>query len=147
MRYRLCDDEQDVSGIMVELALDAEPFADSVPYELVLHSGGLEVARVNEGALEPSELFALGHALLDAASDGFGHFVPADEVFGIDLAPPGVPGMSIGEVAVTVWVDAGKASGGNPTRSGVAVQLVLEGSRLALVAEGVCDDAARVLSS
>jgi hypothetical protein len=44
-------------------------------------------------------------------------------------------------------VDAGKARGGNPTRSGVAVQLVLEGSRLALVAEGVCDDAARVLSS
>jgi hypothetical protein len=99
------------------------------------------------GTLPPAELFALGHSLLDAAADGFGHFVPADEVFGIDLAPPGVPGMSTSEVAVTVWVDAGKARGGKPTRSGVAVQLVLEGPRLALVAEGVCDDAARVLSA
>ena len=147
MRYRLCDDEEDVTGIAVELAIQAEPFADEVPYRLALHAQGVQVAEVPVGTLTPAELFALGHALLDAAADGFGHFVPADEVFGIDLAPPGVPGMSTSEVAVTVWVDAGKARGGKPTRSGVAVQLVLEGPRLALVAEGVCDDAARVLSA
>ena len=147
MRYRLCDDEEDVTGIAVELAIQAEPFADEVPYRLALHARGVQVAEVPVGTLTPAELFALGHALLDAAADGFGHFVPADEVFGIDLAPPGVPGMSTSEVAVTVWVDAGKARGGKPTRSGVAVQLVLEGPRLALVAEGVCDDAARVLSA
>jgi hypothetical protein len=145
MRYRLCDAEQDTSGIMVELSLQAEPFADTVPYELVLHSGGLEVARVNEGALEPSELFALGHALLDAAADGFGHFIPADEVFGLDLAPPSVP-KEMHEVGVTVWIDAGKARGVPPTRSGVAVQLVIDASALGTVAESVCDDAARVLS-
>jgi hypothetical protein len=146
MRYRLCDDEEHVTGIAVELAIQAEPFADEVPYRLALHAHGRQVAEVPVGTLTPAELFALGHALLDAASDGFGHFVPADEVFGIDLAPPAVPGMSTSEVAVTVWVDAGRSGGGKPTRSGVAVQLVLEGPRLALVAEGVCDDAARVLS-
>jgi len=145
MRYRLCDAEQDVSGIMVELALDAEPFADSVPYELVLHSGGLEVARVSQGRLEPSELFALGHALLDAAADGFGHFVPADEVFGLDLAPPSVP-LGMHEVGITVWIDAGRSRGLEPTRSGVAVQLVIDATALGTVAESVCDDAARVLS-
>ena len=58
--------------------------------------------------LTPAELFALGHALLDAAADGFGHFVPADEVFGLDLAPPSVP-RAIDEVGVAVWVDAGRA--------------------------------------
>ena len=145
MRYRLCDAEQDVSGIMVELALQVEPFADSVPYELVLHSGGLEVARVSEGALEPAELFALGHALLDAAADGFGHFIPADEVFGLDLAPFSVF-KEMDEVGVTVWIDAGRVRGVRPTRSGVAVQLVIDASALGTVAESVCDDAARVLS-
>ena len=49
------------------------------------------VAHVPDAELTPAELFALGHALLDAAADGFGHFVPADEVFGLDLAPPSVP--------------------------------------------------------
>ena len=111
MRYRLCDDEEDVTGISVELAIQAEPFADEVPYRLALHAQGVQVAEVPGATLTPAELFALGHALLDAAADGFGHFVPADEVFGIDLAPPGVPGMSTGEVAVTVWVDAGSARG------------------------------------
>ena len=38
MRYRLCDDEEDVSGIAVELAIQAEPFADEVPYRLALHA-------------------------------------------------------------------------------------------------------------
>ena len=28
MRYRLCDTEEEVSGIAVELAIQAEPFAD-----------------------------------------------------------------------------------------------------------------------
>jgi CHAT domain-containing protein len=85
MRYRLCDTAQDVAGICVELELTVEPFADEVPYALSLHAGGLQVAQVERGALTPAELFALGHALLDAAADGFGHFVPADEVFGLDL--------------------------------------------------------------
>jgi hypothetical protein len=145
MRYRLCDAEEEVSGIAVELAIDAEPFADSVPYRLALHAGGLEVARVEEGSLAPAELFALGHALLDAASDGFGHFVPADEVFGLDLAPPSVP-VALDEVGVTVWVDAGRAAALPPTRSGVAVQLVVGAPQLAVVAESICDEAARVLS-
>jgi len=145
MRYRLCDSEQDVSGIAVHLDINAEPFADEVPYELALHAGGMQVARVEGAALTPAELFALGHALLDAAADGFGHFVPADEVFGVDLAPPSVP-VRIDEVGVTVWVDAGRAADRTATRSGVAVQLVVDAPSLAMVAEAVCDDAARVLS-
>jgi hypothetical protein len=146
MRYRLCDAEEEVTGIAVELAIQAEPFAEEVPYRLALHAGGITVAEVPAAALTPAELFALGHAFLDAASDGFGHFVPADEMFGLDLSPPSVPGMTLGEVAVTVWVDAGRAREAAPTRSGVAVQLVVDGPRLALIAEGVCDDAAKVLS-
>ena len=145
MRFRLCDTAQEVSGISVELDMQGEPFAEEVPYSLTLHAGGMQVARVERGALSPAELFALGHALLDAASDGFGHFVPADEMFGLDLAPPSVP-VAIDEVGVTVWVDAGRALAGNATRSGVAVQLVLDAPALALVAEAVCDEAARVLS-
>ena len=145
MRYRLCDTAQDVSGICVELELTVEPFADEVPYALSLHAGGLQVAQVERGALTPAELFALGHALLDAAADGFGHFVPADEVFGLDLAPPSVP-VALHEVGVTVWVDAGRAAATGATRSGVAVQLVIDAPSLAMVAESVCDDAARVLS-
>lgn len=145
MRYRLCDTAQAVSGISVEMEIHAEPFADEVPYTLVLHAGGLQVARVERAVLSPAELFALGHALLDAAADGFGHFVPADEVFGLDLAPPSVP-VALDEVGVTVWVDAGRAASIGPTRSGVAVQLVVDAPSLALVAEAICDDAARVLS-
>jgi hypothetical protein len=145
MRYRLCDTAQDVSGICVELELTVEPFADEVPYALSLHAGGLQVAQVERGALTPAELFALGHALLDAAADGFGHFVPADEVFGLDLAPPSVP-VALHEVGVTVWLDAGRAAATRATRSGVAVQLVIDAPSLAMVAESVCDDAARVLS-
>ena len=99
MRYRLCDDEEAVTGIAVELAIQAEPFADEVPYRLALHAGGVQVAEVPVGTLTPAELFALGHALLDAAADGFGHFVPADEVFGLDLAPPERPGHVDREVA------------------------------------------------
>ena len=145
MRYRLCDAEEHVSGIAVELAIETEPFAETVPYRLVLRSGGLQVAEVPSAVLTPAELFALGHALLDAASDGFGHFVPADEVFGLDMAPPSVP-LAIDEVGVMIWVDAGRARGGSPTRSGVALQLVLPGPQLAVVAESVCDEAAKVLS-
>jgi hypothetical protein len=145
MRYRLCDTAQEISGISVELVIRAEPFADDVPYELALHAGGLQVARVERAAMTPAELFALGHALLDAAADGFGHFVPADEVFGLDLAPPSVP-VALEEVGVTVWVDSGRAAAINPTRSGVAVQLVVAAPALAMVAESICDDAARVLS-
>jgi hypothetical protein len=145
VRYRLCDIEEQVSGIAVELEIQVEPFADSVPYRLSLQAGGAEVAGVAEGALTPAELFAVGHALLDAAADGFGHFVPADEVFGLDLAPPSVPG-AIDEVGITVWVDSGKGRGEQPTRSGVAVQLIVHGPQLAVVAESICDDAARVLS-
>ncbi|HEY0389804.1 MAG TPA: hypothetical protein VGC71_15290 [Gaiellales bacterium] len=145
MRYRLCDTAQDVSGIAVHLGISAEPFADEVPYELSLHAGGLQVAHVERATLTPAELFALGHALLDAAADGFGHFVPADEVFGLDLAPPSVP-VAIDEVGITAWVDAGRAAGRTATRSGVAVQLVVDAPALAMVAEAVCDDAARVLS-
>ena len=40
MRIRLCDTEEAVSGISVELVITAEPFADSVPYSLTLHAGG-----------------------------------------------------------------------------------------------------------
>jgi hypothetical protein len=145
MRIRLCDTEQDVSGISVELVITAEPFAESVPYELTLHAGGSPVAHVPSAALTPAELFALGHALLDAAADGFGHFVPADEVFGLDLAPPSVP-RAIDEVGIAVWVDAGRAQTQLPTRSGVAVQLIVDAPALAGVAEAVCDQAARVLS-
>jgi hypothetical protein len=145
MRYRLCDTAQEISGISVELVIRAEPFADDVPYELALNAGGIQVARVERAAMTPAELFALGHALLDAAADGFGHFVPGDEVFGLDLAPPSVP-VAIDEVGVTVWVDAGRAAAINPTRSGVAVQLVVDAPALAMVAESICDDAARVLS-
>ena len=92
MRIRLCDTEQDVSGISVELVITAEPFAESVPYALTLHAGGSAVAHVPRQALTPAELFALGHALLDAAADGFGHFVPADEVFGSTPPPRAFPG-------------------------------------------------------
>jgi hypothetical protein len=49
-------------------------------------------------------------------------------------------------VGVTVWVDAGRAAATGATRSGVAVQLVIDAPSLAMVAESVCDDAARVLS-
>jgi hypothetical protein len=146
MRYTLCDLAEATSGIAVELAIDTEPFAEAVPYRLRLRAGGVEVARVDAGDLAPAELFALGHAFLDAASDGFGHFVPADEVFGLDLAPPAVPG-DIDEVGVTVWIDAGRARGGQPTRSGVAVQLIVTAPQLAMVAESICDEAARVLAS
>ena len=145
MRYHLCDNEQDVTGISIELAIESEPFAESVPYELTLHAGGAPVAHVPAAALTPSELFALGHALLDAAADGFGHFVPADEVFGLDLAPPSVP-RAIDEVGIGIWVDAGRAQTREPTRSGVAVQMIVDGPALAAVAEAVCDQAARVLS-
>ncbi|HYX85035.1 MAG TPA: hypothetical protein VE777_08700 [Gaiellales bacterium] len=146
MRYRLCDCEQELTGISVELTVQGEPFAESVPYELVLHAGGAAVAHVREGTLTPAELFALGHALLDAAADGFGHFVPADEVFGLDLSPPSVP-RAMDEVAVAAWVDAGRARAAEPTRSGVAVQLIVDASSLAGVAEAVCDEAARVLAA
>jgi hypothetical protein len=145
VRYRLCDLEEDVSGIAVAMEIQAEPFAETVPYQLSLEAGGKQVARVDSGALTPAELFALGHALLDAAADGFGHFVPSDEVFGLDLSPPSVPG-AIDEVGITVWVDSGKAQGPRPTRSGVAVQLIVSGPNLAVIAESICDDAARVLS-
>jgi hypothetical protein len=43
-------------------------------------------------------------------------------------------------------VDAGRAADIGPTRSGVAVQLVVAAPALAMVAESICDDAARVLS-
>ena len=145
MKIRLCDAEEELSGISVELAIVAEPFAESVPYTLTLNAGGGIVAHVGGAELTPAELFALGHALLDAAADGFGHFVPADEVFGLDLAPPSVP-RAIDEVGVAVWVDAGRAQAALPTRSGVAVQLIVESHALAGVAEAVCDQAARVLS-
>jgi hypothetical protein len=117
-----------------------------VPYELTLHAAGSSVAHVPAAALTPAELFALGHALLDAAADGFGHFVPADEVFGLDLSPPSVP-RAIDEVAITAWVDAGKALAIPATRSGVGVQLVVDTRKLAIVAEAVCDEAARVLAA
>jgi hypothetical protein len=145
MRYRLCDSSEEISGIAVELDVAVEPFADDVPYALTLAAGGMQIARVESGALTPGELFALGHALRDAAADGFGHFVPHDEVFGLDLAPPSVP-VAMQEVAVTVWVDAGRAAAIGPTRSGVAVQLVVDTTALAAVADAVCTDAARVLS-
>ena len=104
------------------------------------------VAHVPAAALTPSELFALGHALLDAAADGFGHFVPADEVFGLDLSPPSVP-RALDEVAIAAWVDSGKARAVTATRSGVGVQLVVDTRALATVAEAVCDEAARVLAA
>ena len=146
MRYHLCDAEQDVTGISIELAIVSEPFAESVPYELTLHAAGSPIAHVPAGALTPAELFALGHALLDAAADGFGHFVPADEVFGLDLSPPSVP-RAIDEVAIAAWVDAGKARAIPATRSGVGVQLIVGTHALATVAEAVCDEAARVLAA
>jgi hypothetical protein len=145
MRYRLCDSAQEVSGIAVELELAGEPFAEQVPYTLSLTAGSTAVARVEHAHLTPAELFALAHALRDAAADGFGHFVPQDEVFGLDLAPPSVP-LGMHEVALTVWVDAGRAAAAAATRSGVAVQLVVEAPALAIVADALCDEAARVLS-
>jgi hypothetical protein len=54
--------------------------------------------------------------------------------------------VALEEVGVTVWVDSGRAAAINPTRSGVAVQLVVAAPALAMVAESICDDAARVLS-
>jgi hypothetical protein len=146
MRVRLCDAEHEATGICVELAIVAEPFAESVPYELTLWVSGSTVAHVGDAELTPAELFALGHALLDAASDGFGNFLPSDEVFGIDLAPPTVP-RALDEVAVTAWVDAGRALARPPTRSGVGVQLVVDARDLAGVAEALCDQAARVLAA
>jgi hypothetical protein len=47
---------------------------------------------------------------------------------------------------VAIWVDAGRAQTREPTRSGVAVQLIVDAPALAGVAEAVCDQAARVLS-
>ena len=146
MRYHLCDTEQGVTGISIELAIESEPFAESVPYELTLHAAGAPVAHVPSGSLTPAELFALGHALLDAAADGFGHFVPADEVFGIDLSPPSVP-RAIDEVGIAAWVDAGRARSIAATRSGVGIQLIVDTRALATVAEAVCDEAARVLAA
>ena len=146
MRYHLCDTEQGVTGISIELAIESEPFAESVPYELTLHAAGAPVAHVPSGSLTPAELFALGHALLDAAADGFGHFVPADEVFGLDLSPPSVP-RAIDEVGIAAWVDAGRARSIAATRSGVGVQLIVDTRALATVAEAVCDEAARVLAA
>ena len=146
MRYHLCDTEQGVTGISIELAIESEPFAESVPYELTLHAAGAPVAHVPSGSLTPAELFALGHALLDAAADGFGHFVPADEVFGHDLSPPSVP-RAIDEVGIAAWVDAGRARSIAATRSGVGIQLIVDTRALATVAEAVCDEAARVLAA
>jgi len=146
VRYHLCDTEQGVTGISIELAIESEPFAETVPYQLTLHAAGTPVAHVPSGSLTPAELFALGHALLDAAADGFGHFVPADEVFGLDLAPPSVP-RAIDEVGIAAWVDAGRARSIAATRSGVGVQLIVDTRALALVAESVCDEAARVLAA
>jgi len=146
VRYHLCDTEQGVTGISIELAIESEPFAESVPYELTLHAAGAPVAHVPSGSLTPAELFALGHALLDAAADGFGHFVPADEVFGIDLSPPSVP-RAIDEVGIAAWVDAGRARSIAATRSGVGIQLIVDTRALATVAEAVCDEAARVLAA
>lgn len=146
MRYHLCDTEQGVTGISIELAIESEPFAESVPYQLTLHAAGAPVAHVPSGLLTPAELFALGHALLDAAADGFGQFVPADEVFGLDLAPPSVP-RAIDEVGIAAWVDAGRARSSAATRSGVGIQLIVDTRALALVAEAVCDEAARVLAA
>jgi hypothetical protein len=146
VRYHLCDTEQGVTGISIELAIEGEPFAESVPYELTLHAAGTPVAHVPAASLTPAELFALGHALLDAAADGFGHFVPADEVFGLDLSPPSVP-RAIDEVAIAAWVDAGRARSIPATRSGVGVQLIVDTRALAMVAEAVCDEAARVLAA
>ena len=40
VRYHLCDTEQGVTGISIELAIEGEPFAESVPYELTLHAAG-----------------------------------------------------------------------------------------------------------
>ena len=60
MRYHLCDTEQSVTGISIELAIQSEPFAESVPYELTLHAAGAAVAHVPAAALTPAELFALG---------------------------------------------------------------------------------------
>src|SRR5438477_13065750 len=107
MKLRLCGTEEEVSGISVELVVTAEPFAESVPYSLTLHAGGAAVAHVAAAELTPAELFALGHALLDAAADGFGHFVPADEVFGLDLAPPSVL-RGTDEAGTGVWGAAGR---------------------------------------
>jgi hypothetical protein len=145
VRYRLCDREQDVSGVFVELAIECEPFAESVPYQLALHAGGSRVGEVRRGELSPAELFALGHALRDGAADGFGHFLPGDEAFGIDLAPPSAP-VYADEVSLAIWIDAGRSNACPPTRSGVAVQLVLESAPLAHVADSICGEAERVLS-
>ena len=46
VRYHLCDTEQGVTGISIELAIESEPFAESVPYELTLHAAGAPVAHV-----------------------------------------------------------------------------------------------------
>jgi hypothetical protein len=146
VKIRLCDAEHDSTGICVEIEIVAEPFAESVPYVLTLWVSGNVVAHVAEAALTPAELYAFGHALLDAAADGFGNFLPSDEVFGIDLAPPTVP-RALDEVAVTAWVDAGRSQARAPTRSGVGVQLVVDAHDLAGVAEAVCDQAARVLAA
>ena len=129
MRYHLCDAEQDVTGISIELAIESEPFAESVPYELTLYAAGAPIAHVPEAALTPAELF-----------------VPSDEVFGLDLSPPSVP-RALDEVAIAAWVDAGRARAIPATRSGVGVQLVVGTRALAMVAEAVCDEAARVLAA
>ena len=56
MRYHLCDTEQSVTGISIELAIQSEPFAESVPYELTLMQLGPAIAHVPGAALTPAVL-------------------------------------------------------------------------------------------
>src|SRR6185503_5747796 len=98
--------------------------------------------------ISPAEREAVFHPFYSRRGEGgtgLGLVVPADEVFGLDLAPPSVP-RAIDEVGIGIWVDAGRAQTREPTRSGVAVQLIVDAQALAAVAEAVCDQAARVLS-
>ena len=67
-------------------------------------------------------------------------------MFGLDLSPPSVP-RAIDEVWIAAWVDAGRARSIPATRSGVGVQLIVDTRALAMVAEAVCDEAARVLAA
>ena len=146
MRIRLCDTEQDVSGISVELVITAEPFADSVP---VLADAARRRDAVAHVARRRADAGRALRARPRPARRRRRRLRPLRPRRRGVRARPGAAERAAGDRRGGGGGVGRRRPGrrrSDPTRSGVAVQLIVDAPALAAVAEAVCDQAARVLS-